>query len=132
MQHRNTRPVPDNEINHKWSAGNGLTDPAASPLRALAARFPGGAAHVSGPHLWLNTHAEAMVGYHNHDLGTLDAWGRTVYREHDPRSTGDLPEGPGGRVSLPRDPDHHQTRRRRTPDRVQRLPRRRRGVVGDA
>jgi signal transduction histidine kinase len=27
-----------------------------------------------------------MVGYHNHDLGTLDAWGRTVYRDHDPEA----------------------------------------------
>lgn len=86
MEHHNTTPSPDNEINRGWSTGSGLPDPAASPLRALAARFPGGAAHVSGSCLWLNPHAEAMVGYHNVELGTLDAWGRTVYRDHDPQA----------------------------------------------
>lgn len=83
MNDQNTEPVSDDSTSQGWSTSTGLPDPAASPLRALVARFPGGAAHASGSHLWLNPHAEAMVGYRNEDLGTLEVWGRSVYREHD-------------------------------------------------
>lgn len=83
MRHTDT---PPNEPTDGWSQGPGLDDPASSSLRILAARFPGGAAHVSGSSLWLNRHAEDIVGYENADLGSVDAWGRAVYGERDPEA----------------------------------------------
>ena len=41
---------------------------------------------MSGSSLWINRHAEEIVGYENAELGSVDAWGRAVYRERDPEA----------------------------------------------
>ncbi len=69
-----------------WSREGGAQDPASSPLRALVAGFPGAAAHISGDQIWLNAHAEAIVGYSADELTTLDAWGDAIYRDNEPEA----------------------------------------------
>jgi signal transduction histidine kinase/CheY-like chemotaxis protein len=59
-------------------------DPAARPLRALVAGYPGAAVHLWGKAIWFNSFAEDLIGYEASELTDVDAWFAAVFGGSEP------------------------------------------------